>query len=160
MTRWAMVFGVFALVACGGGSGSSEPPSDTAQDIATDTAMDGGTDTPKACNVEPNIASLEDNYFEMSCTFSSCHSDSAAQGGLVLTPGNAYENLVNVAASHVGSAGTFRVVPGDPEASYLVHRVENTGLDGPMPPGIVEPLGPDCQIKALRDWIAAGAPQK
>jgi len=147
-----MILLVFGMMACGAGSGASEPTAD----IATDTDKDSNS----GCNVEPTIASLEDNYFSMSCTFSSCHSDTAAQGDLVLTSGNAYDNLVNVAAANKAAPGEIRVIPGDPDGSYLVHRVELTGNTGAMPPNITEPLGPDCQIKALREWIAAGAPKE
>ena len=147
---WALL--LLGIFGCSTGGDSTHPPVDGGNDLSTDTVT--------TCNVEPTIASLEENYFKMSCTFSSCHSDNAAQGGLVLTPGNAYDNLVDVAITKSDSEGVFRVVPGDPEASYLIHRVEITGSDGSMPPSIVEPLGPDCQIKALREWIVANAPKE
>jgi len=142
---WVMSLLVVSVVACG-----SEATSDT----------DTGDDTTVSCNVEPTLLSLEQNYFKMSCTFTSCHSDTGAQGNLVLTEGNAYDNLIGVAAKHPGAAGADRVVPNDPDASYLIHRVELTSTDGSMPPNIDEPLGLDCQIKALRDWIASGAPKE
>ena len=145
---WMLTGLIVTVVACGTDGSNS-----------TDVVTDTGEDAIGSCNVQPTIASLEQTYFKMSCTFSSCHSEIGAQGGLVLTEGNAHANLVGVAATHAMAVGAVRVVAGDPDASYLVDRVELTSQAGPMPPNINEPLGPDCQIKALRAWIAAGAPQ-
>jgi hypothetical protein len=49
-----------------------------------------------------------------------------------------------------------RVVAGDPDASYLVRKIEDAvGIQGTaMPPG--NPLSAD-QVQLVRDWIAAGA---
>lgn len=155
MVRWILMFVVAGFLGCSGGG---ETVTDTGEkDI---TSSDVPIDTENSCNVEPTIRSLEDNYFAMSCTFSSCHSDTAAQGGLVLTSGNAYDNLVNVDVTSPLFPGEKLVVPGQPDQSNIIGRVELTAVGGTMPPNILEPLGPDCQIKALRDWIAAGAPKE
>jgi hypothetical protein len=45
------------------------------------------------------------------------------------------------------------VVPGDPDRSLLLHLVQ----DGSMPPGGRSRPSPD-EVKALRDWVKAGAP--
>jgi hypothetical protein len=52
----------------------------------------------------------------------------------------------------------LRVAPGDPDASYLVRKIQGTaGIAGlRMPPLVVLP---PATITAIRDWIAAGAPQ-
>jgi hypothetical protein len=55
-------------------------------------------------------------------------------------------------------AGAVRVVPGDPDGSYLVQKLAAAeGIAGdPMPP----PEGLDAERLALvRAWIAAGAAQ-
>ena len=109
------------------------------------------------CELLPTLRSLEEEYFGPSCTFSSCHDSDNPAGALDLTIGNAYDALVEVAS--VGDADAMLIVPGDPDASYLVHRVEGTkGVF--MPPGITEALDPDCRIATLRAWILAGAPSE
>ncbi len=107
------------------------------------------------CDLVPTLASLEDQYFGPSCTFSSCHDSDNPAGALDLSPGNAYDAMVDVAAQ--GDAAAMLIVPGDPDNSYLVHRVEGTsGVF--MPPGVTEALDPECRIATLRAWILAGAP--
>lgn len=49
------------------------------------------------------------------------------------------------------------IVPGDPAASLLVHRVRGDDLErDPMPPPPRDPLTPE-QIAALEQWIRNGA---
>jgi hypothetical protein len=54
----------------------------------------------------------------------------------------------------------LRVKAGDPDSSYLVHKIQGTqgtvgGSGGQMPLGR-SPLSQD-NIDIIRDWIAAGA---
>jgi hypothetical protein len=150
----------------------SEPDTtDTADTTATDTASedtasagDSAMPSPDVappdpvnddCELLPTLASLEDQYFGPSCTFSSCHDSDNPAAALDLTPGNSYDSIMGVAAQ--GDSALMLIESGDPDASYLVHRVEGTtGVF--MPPGITEPLDPDCRIATLRAWILAGAP--
>lgn len=54
-------------------------------------------------------------------------------------------------------SGELPIVPGKPEASELVRRIESRDLDDVMPPGKGhEPLS-SREITVLRQWIAAGA---
>jgi len=104
------------------------------------------------------LSSLEENYFQKSCALSaSCHSGGQPAGGLDLSIGNSYDALVNVPG--VFAPQKMLVVPGDPDNSFLVQKVEapEPGEGTLMPLGATEPMDPDCRIKALRDWIAAGA---
>lgn len=85
-----------------------------------------------------------------------CHNDpNAAFNGSLSLQTNAYGNLVNVAAA--GKAGAVRVVPGNPDASYLVQKLEGTAgiAGGRMPLG--GPFLSASQIAVVREWIAAGA---
>jgi len=52
--------------------------------------------------------------------------------------------------------GTPLVVPGDPDSSFLMHKISTTTplCGGPMPPtGRL----PDQELTLIRDWIAKGA---
>jgi mono/diheme cytochrome c family protein len=93
-----------------------------------------------------------------------CH-DASKQGipndpSLPLTADASYDALVNHKAD--ADCGGVRVVPGDPDASYLFQKIsEEMPCDGPrMPRGhelIVPPPLTDEQIALIRSWILAGA---
>jgi hypothetical protein len=106
-----------------------------------------------------DYAWLEREVFARSCAGSrSCHRGSASEAdGLVLEAGQAYDALVDVAAR--GQPSFRLVVPGDPEASYLMIAIG--AVPGPLPKDGRMPLRSPalCQekIDALRRWIAAGA---
>jgi hypothetical protein len=66
----------------------------------------------------------------------------------------------------IGAPAQYRpdlqlIVPGDPEASFLVMKMKatssSTALGAPMPYGF-EPLS-ETQVETLRTWIADGASQ-
>lgn len=81
---------------------------------------------------------------------------------LPLTAGASHAALVNVAADE--TCGGVRVVPGNPDASYLVKKLEQmTPCDGahmprPFEVGTAPPLTAD-QLATIRAWISAGAPE-
>jgi hypothetical protein len=112
-------------------------------------------------NLEPTFASIQREVFNArdasgrpACV--SCHSATGARftGNLSLVDGAAYQNLVGVAST--GKAGAIRVVPGNPDASYLLKKVLGTDIVGNRMPR----LGPylsDGQIRIIRRWIELGA---
>jgi len=104
----------------------------------------------------PTLASIQRNIFTPICT--ACHTGSAAPLGLALDAGVAWKNLVGVAS--VERPGLERVAPKEPDSSYIVWKIEGRSgiLGGRMPLGL-SPLTSE-QIRAIRDWIAAGAPQQ
>jgi hypothetical protein len=136
---------VAPFTACGD-SGGDEPLTDATSDAPV-------------CEVEPTLASLTEHYFSKSCSFDSCHGSKKA-GGLDLK-GDIHAALVNVPAVHDGAAanGKMLVVPNDPDASYLVQKVEGPDADEGdiMPQNAPEPMDPECRIKMLRQWIQDGA---
>ena len=165
----SVVWVIVALLAMTWGCDGDSQPVETQPDVVV-TPNDQGTveDVLAACGIEPTIASLEENYFARSCTFSSCHGvmdetgePRPAASAPWLVPGKAHEALVGVIASNpdAAAAGKILVVPGDPDASFLVQKLEgpDPGEGALMPLGQSEPLDPDCSIAALRAWIEAGA---
>lgn len=126
------------LSACGASDGI---PDDT--DVAADTDV-----APP-----PTFDRIDSKILRPSCGFSSCH----GAGGAPFLTGNKtadYENLVNVASN--AKDGAILVIPGDPDGSYLVQKLEGAaGIEGGrMPPPAA--LTPN-QLQQIRDWIAAGA---
>jgi len=151
-----------SLVGCVSGGGNNGGDEDTASSdlgSSVDTVSDGETPDAPACTIEPTLASLSENYFSKSCNFGSCHGSTKA-GGLDLT-GDAHAALVNVPAVFAGAAdnGKILVIPGDPDNSYFVQKLEGPDASegAIMPFGAQEPMDPDCRIKMVRQWIADGA---
>ena len=114
-------------------------------------------------NLQPTLSSIQREIFEttdsagrQACT--NCHTDAGRTpvAGMVLRSGVAYNNLVGVAST--AKPGAIRVIPGDPENSYLIHKLEGRpGIVGtPMPRGNV--LLSAGQILVIKRWIELGAP--
>ena len=76
-------------------------------------------------------------------------------GGMDLSPGEVYINLVMVTSTNYAPA--MRVVPGDVDASVLWHKVTGDGVYGTMmpPPGYAQLTLEELQT--IRDWIEQGA---
>jgi hypothetical protein len=116
-------------------------------------------------NLEPTFASIQRDIFEtadsagrVACT--GCHTSTGRNpaGGLNLNHDVAYDQLVNVPSR--GKPSAIRVVPGDPDASYLVHKLEGrSDIVGRRMPFSGAPFLTDGQMLILRRWIAIGAPR-
>jgi hypothetical protein len=99
-----------------------------------------------------DLRSIQDHVFTPICT--QCHVGAAAPLGLRLDESSAYAMLVNAPGSEVPSLR--RVVPGDPDNSYLIQKLEGrAAVGGQMPLG--QPALPPATIAAIRQWIADGA---
>jgi hypothetical protein len=58
-----------------------------------------------------------------------------------------------------GKPGAVRVIPGDPENSYLVQKLEgHSGIVGQRMPRTGGPYLTEGQMQIIRRWIARGAP--
>lgn len=102
--------------------------------------------------LQPELASIQSNVFTPICT--TCHSGAAAPLGLRLDEGASFAMLVNAPSVEVPALN--RVTPGDPDASYLIQKIEGTAsVGGRMPLG--GPALPQETIAVIRQWIANGA---
>ncbi len=114
--------------------------------------------SPTAANGK-TFASVQ-RIFDRSCASVSCHGEALA-GGLGLTAGESYGRLVNAPASNLAAAaaGVIRVIPGDPDASFLLRKLTGqlAADEGARMPQVGNAL-PAAQIDLVRRWIAAGAP--
>jgi hypothetical protein len=115
-------------------------------------------------NLTPTFATIQSEVFEKpdstgrpACV--NCHTAVGRNpaGGVNFTHDLAYDNLVNVPVR--GKAGEIRVIPGDPDNSYLIKKVEGN----PSIVGQRMPIGgkylTDGQVLIIRRWIANGAPR-
>jgi hypothetical protein len=98
------------------------------------------------------FTTIQQTIFTPICT--TCHAGAQAPVGLRLEDGVSYTMLVDVPSAQV--PGLRRVAPGDPDNSYLVHKVEGTAAVGRRMPLGLSPLDQE-QIDLIRQWIAAGA---
>lgn len=103
-----------------------------------------------ACGPPPTLTKVESEVWGKSCAQTSCHKGASSAGNLNLE-GRTFGKLVGVAAT---VQGEVLVVPGKPEASWLMKRLQPTGGVALMPPG--EPLDA-ARLELVRGWIAAGA---
>jgi hypothetical protein len=108
-----------------------------------------------------DFATIQTEIFNQTCVQASCHDAATRQGGLDLTAGVSYGNLVDVPPQNAVAvaAGDLRVTPGSPEQSFLYRKVTGelaAGEGGRMPLGAT-PLSPS-EIQLIESWIVAGAP--
>src|SRR5690348_2977383 len=75
-----------------------------------------------AGSLQPTFQSIQDNVFTPICT--ACHAGAGAPLGLRLNEGSSYALLVNTPSAEVPSLQ--RVQPGNPDASYLIRKLEGT----------------------------------
>jgi hypothetical protein len=73
-----------------------------------------------------------------------------------LTSGVSYARLVNVPS--VEKPGLLRVNPGNPDSSYLVHKLEGrSDIVGARMPRGTGPFLTEGQMLVIRRWITLGA---
>ncbi len=108
------------IVGCTAGSGEG-------LDISGRPLSEGG-DVPLAAT----LASIQANVFNPSCSVSGCHSGANAPQGLRLDAANSFTNLVGIRSREDSSF--FRVAPGNPDQSYLIHKLEGTASVGEQMP--------------------------
>jgi hypothetical protein len=118
------------------------------------TGLDNGDNGDTAISFARDIQPI----FTVSCALSGCHAGGSPSAGMNLSDGQAYQNIVNVPS--VGLASMNRVTPGEPDNSYLIHKIQGTqasvGGGGSRMPLIGCCLA-QSQIDTIRAWVEAGA---
>lgn len=112
---------------------------------------------PVMGGIEPTLPSIQEHVFGRICV--NCHVPDGPGAFMLLdSEDHAYENLVNVQSGEVPALD--RVEPGDPDASYIVHKIEGQAsiVGDRMPPPPESMLSPE-EIAAIRQWIQNGAPR-
>ncbi len=119
-----------------------------------DSPAEPDDDDGRVVKANPSFAAdIQEIFDRRGCSSSACHG-SAQQAGMDLRSGAAYGALVDVTAS---TESIVRVIPGDPDGSYLVMRVEGRQNVGSRMPLGGAPLDA-IDLTNLRNWIATGAP--
>ena len=161
---------VLTLSACGGGGGSSDNTNTgSGTPTTTPTAAPAPTSTPTEVPVQQPTATptpqpdqgatltrLQDEVFGVICT--QCHIGGAAPQGLRFDNAQlTFDHTVNIPSNE--QPNLLLVEPGNPDDSYLVHKIEGRSsiTGGRMPLG--QPALPQSSIDMVREWITNGASQ-
>lgn len=140
--RWIAGSAIGVLLGAAGCSGNGEGLDQNGEPIG-----DGGGGQTSA------FQQIQDTIFTPICT--ACHAGASAPLGLRLDAGNSYALLVGVASVEVPALQ--RVMAGNPDNSYIVHKIEGrAAVGGRMPLG--GPQLSQANIDLIKQWIADGAP--
>jgi hypothetical protein len=143
LRSWAALLLVGSAAGC---AGNGQGLDQNGQPIS----QGGGTGGP----ITADFQSIQDNVFTPICSV--CHIGAGAPEGLQLDAAHSYNLLVGVPSNEDRSL--LRVKPGDPNDSYMVHKIEGApGIVGGQMPLGETPL-PQATIDAIRQWITNGAP--
>ena len=114
-------------------------------------------------DLQPTFTSIQNDIFNKSdasgrlaCT--QCHNPAGSRftAGLDLTAASSYASLVGVASQN--KPGAVRVIPGDPENSYIVRKLQGgPDIAGERMPRGSGPFLTEGQIEIIKRWIALGA---
>ena len=111
---------------------------------------------PNFASIQKEIFSTQDSSGRLSCI--QCHTNvgRTPAAGLNLVDGASFAALVG--RPSVQKPGETFVVPGDPDNSYLVKKLEgSTGIVGLRMPRNNGPFLTDGQMLVIRRWIKEGA---
>jgi hypothetical protein len=129
------------------------------------TDFDWSSVTGPTPNLEPTFASIQANIFEsndaagrVACI--TCHTNVGRTplANLNLTHDVAYDQIVNRVSGEKTELSLVK--PGDPESSYLLHKIEGRpGIVNLRMPRNGPPYLTAGQILVVRRWIEIGAPR-
>ncbi|MFQ5550394.1 MAG: hypothetical protein ACE5FJ_04060 [Gemmatimonadales bacterium] len=110
----------------------------------------GGAGASLTADVQPILSE--------NCALAGCHAGTSPAQQQNLSAGQTAMNVVNVPALELSTM--MRVRPGQPDSSYLVHKIQGThasvgGQGGRMPLGQAALSATEIQV--IRTWIAEGA---
>lgn len=123
--------------------------------IALSFGLLAACESSEPSGLPPTLDELHERVLAPSCTFATCHgSGPSPAGALSLERDVAHASLVDAPSSMVSDA--ILVVPGDPDASYMMEKLTATSpaVGESMPPAA--PLEAE-RIELVRAWIEAGA---
>jgi cytochrome c553 len=111
---------------------------------------------PTYSSIQQEIFNTTDSSGRLACI--NCHTDAGRTpaGGLVLLDGRSYQALVGQPSRF--KAGAILVVPGDPDTSYMIHKLDGAAdIAGARMPRGTGPFLTSGQMQIIRRWIELGA---
>lgn len=149
-----LIFCLLFLCACGAGSGEGLDENGELPD-------NGNGGNAEGVSLQDLVSQIFNNNALGAQRCTNCHAGGSPLGGLNLqTAELAYANLVGANGEGVnanGNANFKRVLPGNPDESYIILKLEGDARAGSQMPLNETPLT-QTQIDMVRDWIANGAP--
>lgn len=124
--------------------------------VASDESDAELTVSPPATGV--SLAADLGPMFAARCNTGFCHNTANQASALDLTPAKAHAQLVGIKSKHTACASFDRVVPGSPQTSFLIFKLQGTGAcfaGVRMPKGMAALSA--AQLQLVRDWISEGA---
>ncbi len=110
------------------------------------------TSSTQPVALRSDFVSIQANVFTSNCALSGCHTGASAPLGLQLDEANSFVNIFDQPSSE--DPGSILIIPGDPDNSYLVRKIEGTA--GSRMPKDLPALSPQ-KIQAIREWVTNGA---
>ena len=100
---------------------------------------------------------MSDSSGRLACI--QCHTDAGRQpAGGISAPRRPFVSAARRAREH-GKPGATRVIPDDPDNSYIVHKLEGAAdIVGERMPRGTGPFLTEGQMLVIRQWIKDGAP--
>lgn len=169
--RWSCLLAVGAGVAMGCGSGAGNTGGSGGGTSATGGAGgSGGATTGTTSTTTTTTVVLEPTGFSCSgasptmadvvaITGKHC-SDGMGCHVAMSTGGGVYDQMVNRIAEQCVPEVRLMVEPGNPERSYMIHKMTSHNICTGQTMPKDEALLPDADIQVLYDWICVGAPDK
>lgn len=107
--------------------------------------------TPTPTGISAKFSDIQVKVFNVSCASSGCHGGSSIAGGLNLSSGVSYSQLVNV--NSLENPTLKRVAPNSSAQSLLIRKLEGNGTSIMPPSG---KLNKEI-IDTIKAWIDRGA---
>ncbi len=111
---------------------------------------------PTLSSIQREIFSVSDSTGRLSCV--QCHTNAGRtpSAGLLMVDGQSFAALVNQPSR--AKPGAVFVIPGDPDNSYLVQKLEGSPtITGARMPRNAGPFLTAGQMSIIRRWIQLGA---
>jgi hypothetical protein len=144
--RLLLLLGALASGCSSGGEGPSDASTDEGGGFCLTCPSDVSIDAPPLVRVRGEID-------QVCSSPDGCHGGGA--GNMGLTPSDPFGAMINVASSEMPTMK--RVLPGDPESSYVYKKVAcEGGIVGACMP-LSSGFNPSVK-QMFQDWIEAGAP--
>ena len=104
----------------------------------------------------PTLDSIQEKIFTPTCATAGCHSGAMPAAGQDLSDADASFNALVMMPSN--QSALFRVLPGDPDMSYLIEKLEQDMPTGGLRmPRNGPPYLDQADIDVIRQWITDGA---
>jgi hypothetical protein len=144
-TRWAQIVLASFLYIC-----AACCPEVKGKDGGTQVEVDGAVGSAR-------LSAIQEQIFDQHCV-NNCHETLNPAENLQLSELKSFKNLVNTPSQQITT--TDRVVPGEPDRSYLIMKLEGEPrfrIWGEQMP-LNAPPRPQEEVDRIRAWITRGAP--